>query len=72
MRKFKIVKDNNPSLRQKSVDVILPLSNEDKELIFDMFEYLKLTQDEETLNILEMVRSNLSIFGNEKVQNKIW
>lgn len=46
MRKFKIVKDTNPSLRKKCIDVSLPLNDEDKSLIFDMLEYLKLSQDE--------------------------
>ena len=35
-------------------------------------KYVKQLSNEEALNILEMVRSNLSILGNEKVQNKIY
>ena len=45
--KLKIVKDNDPNLRKRSNDVDLPLSNEDKELLDSMLEYLKLSQDEE-------------------------
>ena len=45
--KLKIVKDNKPSLRKKSIEVSLPLSNEDKELLMAMNEYLLLSQDEE-------------------------
>ena len=47
MREFKIIKDKNPLIRKKSVDVSLPLSNEDKSLILNMYDFLKLTQDEE-------------------------
>ncbi len=42
-----IITDENPLLRQKSVDVELPLSKEDEKTIKDMIEYLDLSQDEE-------------------------
>ena len=45
--KLKLVKDNNPKIRQKSVDVPLPLSKEDKEILDSMFNYLVKSQDEE-------------------------
>ena len=45
--KLKIVKDSNPSLREKSKEVDLPLSNEDKELLDSMLDYLVKSQDEE-------------------------
>lgn len=45
--KLKIIKDNNPKMRQKSLPVDLPLSKEDKELLDSMLEHLKLSQDEE-------------------------
>lgn len=45
--KLKIVKDNNPIMRKKSLPVDLPLSNKDKELLDSMLEYLKLSQDDE-------------------------
>lgn len=45
--KLKIVKDNNPIMRQKSLPVEMPLSKEDKETLDNMLEYLKLSQDEE-------------------------
>lgn len=45
--KLKIVKDSNPIMRQKSQPVNLPLSAEDKELLDEMLNYLKLSQDEE-------------------------
>ena len=45
--KLKIVKDNNPIMRKKSLPVNLPLSVEDKKTLDDMLEYLKLSQDEE-------------------------
>ena len=43
---IKIVKDNAPSIREKSVEVPLPLSKEDRDFIDEMLRYLKLTQDE--------------------------
>lgn len=42
---FKIVKDTSLSLRSKSKPVVLPLENADRELILEMFEYLKNSQD---------------------------
>ena len=45
--KLKIVKDNNPIMRKKSLPVELPLSSKDKELLDSMIEYLKLSQDDE-------------------------
>lgn len=44
--KLKIVKDSNPIMRQKSLPVDLPLSKEDKELLDDMLDYLKKSQDD--------------------------
>lgn len=45
--KLKIVKDNNPIMRKKSLPVELPLSNKDKETLDAMIDYLKRSQDEE-------------------------
>ena len=45
--KLKIVKDNNPIMRQKSKEVTLPISAEDKKILDDMLNYLKLSQDED-------------------------
>ena len=45
--KLKIVKDNNPIMRQKSLPVAMPLSKEDKETLDEMINYLKLSQDED-------------------------
>lgn len=45
--KLKIVKDNNPIMRKRSLPVEMPLSSEDKETLDAMLEYLKLSQDEE-------------------------
>ena len=47
MAKLKIVKDNNPIMRKRSLPVDLPLSKEDKQTLDDMLEYLKKSQDEE-------------------------
>ena len=55
MRKFKIVKDSNPSLKEKSVDVSLPLSQEDKDIFYNQclklnpIEFIQLTKELETL-----------------------
>ncbi len=45
--KLKIVKDTNPIMRKRSLPVDMPLSNKDRELLNEMIEYLKLSQDEE-------------------------
>lgn len=45
--KIKIIKDKNPIMRQKSLPVDLPLSDEDRKTLDDMLEYLKLSQDDE-------------------------
>ena len=45
--KLKIVKDNNPKIRKKSEEVPLPLSEEDRDLIDSMFDYLVKSQDDE-------------------------
>jgi len=35
-----IIKDDNPLIRQKSNDVLLPLSDEDRSLLMDMLKYV--------------------------------
>lgn len=45
--KIKIVKDNNPIMRKRSLPVDLPLSKEDKLTLDEMLNYLKKSQDEE-------------------------
>ena len=45
--KLKIVKDSNPIMKQKSLPVQLPLSEEDKATLDAMSEYLKKSQDDE-------------------------
>jgi len=47
MFKIKIVKDSNPSLRKKSVEVVLPLDERHKEIISSMRQYLINSQDPE-------------------------
>ncbi len=41
-----ILKDDNKELRNKSVDVALPLSVEDKELLQDLLTYVRNSQDD--------------------------
>ena len=45
--KLKIVKDSNPIMRKKSLPVEMPLSDEDKELLLSMLDYLKKSQDDD-------------------------
>ena len=42
-----IIREGNPLLREKSVDVKLPLSNEDEEILISMIEYIDNSIDEE-------------------------
>lgn len=35
-----IIKDNDPKIREKSKDVLLPLSEDDKQLLLDMHKYV--------------------------------
>ena len=45
--KYKIFKDSNPIMRKRSLPVEMPLSQEDKETLDFMLDYLKKSQDEE-------------------------
>ena len=47
MAKLKIVKDSNPIMRKRSLPVDLPLSQEDKDTLDMMLDYLKKSQDED-------------------------
>ena len=58
---FKIVKDSKKSLREKSKPVLLPLSDEIKNLGLDMLNYLKLSQDENFLKAHPNVRSGVGL-----------
>lgn len=49
-----IITDDNPVLREKSVDVTLPLSKEDEKLLDDMMEYLENSQDDEKAKELDI------------------
>ena len=42
-----ILDEKNPILHKKCLEVVFPLSKEDKKLINDAYEYLRLSQDEE-------------------------
>ena len=43
-----IVKDSDPSVRRKSLPVALPLSEEDKTILQEMYQYVLESTDEET------------------------
>lgn len=45
--KIKIIKDTNPLIRKRSVEVNLPLSDEDRDILDSMLDYIKKSQDEE-------------------------
>lgn len=45
-----IIRDGHPTLREKAKEVEVPLSNEDKETLKSMREFLINSQDEETAN----------------------
>lgn len=70
MHKFKIVKDNKKSLRERSIPVNLPLSKEDEETLKDMLEYLKLSQDEEYLKKHPEIRSGVGLAAPQIGLNK--
>ena len=42
-----IVKDSDPIVREKSVTVPIPMHEEDKELLMDMLQYVRDSQDSE-------------------------
>ncbi len=44
---LKVIKDNVPSLRKKSLPISLPLSSEDKEFAFALLSFLKNTRDKD-------------------------
>lgn len=44
---LKIIKDNKPSLRERSIPLELPYSNNDIKLLLEMHEYIKKSQDDE-------------------------
>lgn len=58
---FKIVNDTNKSLREKSENIELPLSEEIEQLGLDMLQYVKDSQDEEFLKKHPEVRSGVGL-----------
>ena len=61
MSTLKIIKDNNPLLRKKSVNVSLPISKEDKDTLLNMLNYLKNSQDEEYRNKHKEVKEGIGL-----------
>ena len=59
METLKIIKDNNPLLRKKSIEVSLPLSNLDKDTLLSMLNYLKNSQDEKYRELHKEVREGI-------------
>ena len=66
---IKITKDTVPSLRQKSKEVPLPLSKEDKAFIDEMLAYLKLTQDEDFRKKHPTVREGVGLAAPQAGRN---
>jgi peptide deformylase len=58
---FKIVKDTNKTLREKSENIELPISKEIEELGFEMLEYVKNSQNEEFLKAHPEVRAGVGL-----------
>ena len=61
METLKIVKDNNPLLRKRSEEVLLPLSSEDKNTLLNMLNYLKNSQDESYREKHKEVREGIGL-----------
>ena len=54
INKDTIIKDDNPLIREKSLDVSLPLSKEDEELVLQMLQYVIDSTDEEKAKELNL------------------
>ncbi len=59
--KLRIIKDTNPLLRKKSIPLDLPLSSNDIELLYEMYNYLKLSQDDDYLKKHPSVKSGVGL-----------
>lgn len=70
MELFKIVKDSNPNLRKRCEQIDLPLSDNYKITLLNMVEYLKLSQDEDFLNLHPDVRSGVGLAAPQIGINK--
>ena len=56
-----IVKDGNEVLRLKANDVLIPLSNEDKQTLKDMHEYLANGYDEEFVKkVIDIINQSVT------------
>ncbi|MDY2727484.1 MAG: peptide deformylase [Candidatus Onthovivens sp.] len=66
---FKIVQDNKKSIREKSTPVELPLSEENKQILLNMLEYLKISQDEELAKKFK-IRSGVGLAAPQIGLNK--
>ncbi len=67
---LKITKDNAISLRAKSKEVPLPISQEDKTLLYEMREYLINSQNEEFRNSHPKVREGVGLAAPQVGVNK--
>lgn len=70
MNIFKIVKDNKPSLRQRSSLVEEKDFEETKKILLEMIEYLKLSQDEKFLESHKNIRSGVGLAAPQIGINK--
>ena len=67
---LRIVKDNNPSLRERCAEVNAPLSKEDETLLYQMLDYLKSSQDPEYRKIHPKVREGVGLAAPQVGVNK--
>lgn len=67
---LKITKDTATSLRTRSKEVTLPLSEEDRTLLYEMVEYLKNSQDENYRKSHPKVREGIGLAAPQVGVNK--
>ena len=67
---LRIVKDTATSLRARCKEVAIPLSSEDKTLIYEMLEYLKNSQNEEYRASHPKVREGVGLAAPQVGANK--
>ncbi len=67
---LKITKDNATSLRAKSKEVMVPVPEEDKNLLYQMLQYLKDSQNEEFRKAHPKVREGVGLASPQVGVNK--
>ncbi len=70
MKNFKIVKDNKPSLRERSTPIELPPSEDLVQTLNDMLDYLKSSNDDKYLKKHPRVRAGVGLAAPQIGINK--